>query len=147
MMRNLIVLGCAGLLALGLSFGTFAGSITDSDTGGGDGVPDGQDNCVFVPNGPLNSTGQCNGQEDGDLDGYGNPCDYDVDNDGATGLPDVAATLDNAAIVSTDPNYDYDCDGAAGLPDVAGSLDNAAIVAQPGPSGLPCAGTAVCVAP
>jgi hypothetical protein len=144
MMRNLIVLGCAGLLAIGLSFATFAGSIQDAD---GDGVPDAQDNCVDTPNGPLLATGQCNAQEDGDLDGYGNPCDFDVDQDGAAGLPDVAAVTDNAAIVSTELVYDFDCDGAAGLPDVASETDNAAIVAQPGPSGLGCAGTPVCVAP
>ena len=37
MTRNLLILGCAALLAIGLSFGAFAGSVTDTD---GDGVFD-----------------------------------------------------------------------------------------------------------
>ena len=36
MMRNLIVLGCAGLLALGLSFATFAGTMQEHEQGVGD---------------------------------------------------------------------------------------------------------------
>jgi hypothetical protein len=144
MMRSLIVLGCSGFLALGLSFATIAGTIVDAD---GDGVPDGSDNCVTVPNGPTGATNACNGQEDADLDGYGNPCDYDVDNDGSTSLIDVAAVLDNFAVISTDPIYDFDCDGSSSLIDVAGTLDNFAVIATPGPSGLGCAGTPVCTAP
>jgi hypothetical protein len=144
MMRNLIVLGCAGLLALGLSFATTAGTITDNDS---DGVPDGLDNCVELANGPMLGTDACVGQEDADLDGFGNPCDFDVDNDGFTSLIDVAATLDNFAIISTDAIYDYDCDGFTSLIDVAGSLDNFAVITTPGPSGLGCAGTPICTAP
>ena len=73
MMRNLIVLGCAGLLALGLSISSFAGVDPDTD---GDGVTDSNDNCINVQNGP--SGGACSAQEDGvtaqnpaDPDGYG----------------------------------------------------------------------------
>lgn len=141
MMRNLIVLGCAGLLAFGLSVSSFAGSAVDTD---GDGTVDTSDNCTVVPNGPNTGTNSCIAQEDGDTDGYGNPCDTDTNNDGATGLDDVAATLTAAGVVSTDPNFDYNCDGAAGLDDVARVLSDAAAVTQPGPSGLACAGTVPC---
>jgi hypothetical protein len=149
MTRNLIVLGCAALLAIGLSFGSFAGSVPDADS---DGVPDNFDNCVDVANGPLAGTGLCNGQEDATLDGYGNPCDYDPNDDGASGPDDLAAMLDNVAAVSTNPVFDNNCDGAAGPDDLAAMLDNVAAVAQPGPTGLVgCANTAPatppCVAP
>jgi hypothetical protein len=144
MIRRLVVLGCSGFLALGLAFATIAGTIVDAD---GDGVPDGSDNCDQLANGPMGATGACDGQEDGDLDGYGNACDYDVDNDLSTSLIDVAAVLDNFAVTSTDPIYDFDCDGSTSLIDVAGTLDNFAVTAQPGTSGLPCAGTPVCTAP
>lgn len=138
----LISISCATCAAL-LSLGTFAGSFTDQD---GDGVPDAYDNCQMVPNGPLGSTGACNGQEDGDLDGYGNICDFDPLNVGATGLDAVAATFGQAAIVSTDPNFDYNCDGAIGLDDISFVFYASSIVDTPGPSGLPCAGTTPCVA-
>lgn len=144
-MRNLLILGCAALLAIGLSFGSFAGSITDADS---DGVPDNFDNCSTLANGPLATSpgGSCNGQEDGDLDGFGNPCDFDTNNDGAAGLDDLGFGLDNAAIVSTNPVFDFNCDGAMGLDDLGALVDNSAIVAVPGPSGLACAGTIPCVA-
>jgi len=143
MMRSVVVLGCAALLAIGLSVTSFAGSIVDADS---DGVPDSFDNCSVVANGPLASTNSCNGQEDGDLDGYGNPCDTDTDNDGATSLADVSATFSAAAVASTDPNFDFDCDGAASLADVSRVFSDAAVAAVPGPSGLACAGTIPCVA-
>ena len=143
MMRNVVVLGCAALLAIGISVSTFAGSITDGDS---DGVPDNFDNCSVTANGPLASTGSCDGQEDGDLDGYGNICDTDVNNDGATGLDDVSIVFAAAAILSTDPVTDINCDGAAGLDDVSITFSDAAVLKTPGPSGLACAGTIPCVA-
>ena len=143
MTRNLLLLGCAALLALSLLLGSIASSITDSD---GDGVPDIYDNCITTANGPLASTNSCDAQEDADLDGYGNPCDFDANNDGAFGIDDGSGYIDNAAIVSTNPVYDNNCDGATGMDDLSDALDNMAIVAVPGPSGLACAGTAPCVA-
>ena len=137
MMRNLIVLGVAGLLAFGLSVSTMAGLPADGDA---DGLPDASDNCSAVPNTGILATGACNSQLDGDQDGYGNPCDTDTNNDGATGLDDVSATLAAATAVSTDPNFDFNCDGAAGLDDVSRALSDATAVATPGPSGLACAG-------
>ena len=138
MARDLIMLAGTALLALGLALGSFAGSVTDTDD---DGVPDSFDNCVTVPNGPLKSTGSCNGQEDGLIvDGYGRACDSDTNNDGATGLDDVSATLAAAAAVSTNPTFDFNCDGAVGLNDCSKVFADATSVATPGPSGLACAG-------
>ena len=133
MTRNLIVIVCAALLAFGLSFGSFAGSSPDSDS---DGVPDAFDNCTDTANGPLAGTGSCVGQEDLDSDGYGQPCDGDVNNDGAVGLDDVGAMLTglNAPGVG-----DMNCDGAIGLDDAGAALS--ALNQPAGPSGLACAGT------
>jgi hypothetical protein len=135
MTRNLIVIGCAALLAFGLSFGSFAGSSPDSDS---DGVPDAFDNCTNVANGPLLATAPlCNAQQDADSDGYGQPCDADVNNDGGVGLDDVndlLGTLNTANAVN-----DLNCDGGVGLDDINTGL--AALNTAPGPSGLSCAGT------
>ena len=133
MKRNLIVIGCAAMLAFGLSFGSFAGSSPDGDS---DGVPDSFDNCTTLANGPLAATGSCTGQEDYDSDGYGQPCDADLNNDGAVGLDDVGAMLTglNAPGVG-----DLNCDGAVGLDDAGTALG--ALNTAPGASGLACAGT------
>jgi hypothetical protein len=141
MMRNLIVLGCAGLLAMGLSMGTLAGVGNDAD---GDGVVDAADNCINTPNGPLAQTNSCDTQLDGDSDGYGNPCDNDTDNDGAASVGDLSQVNAAQKITSLDPNFDLDCDGAASVGDL--SIVNAAqkITDIPGPSGLACAGTIPC---
>jgi hypothetical protein len=147
LMRNLIILGCAVLLALGLSFGSIAGSI--NDTGDFDGVPNQYDNCDVYPNGPLltdPSTPLCDGQEDGDLDGYGNPCDYDYNNNGQADLSDLSQQIDNAFSGSTNPVFDNNCNGQADLADLSASIDNSFSGTIPGTSGLACAGTIPCVA-
>jgi hypothetical protein len=141
MMRNLIVLGCAGLLACGLALTSFAGGSVDTD---GDGVNDEDDNCVILVNGPLLSTGACDANEDGDLDGFGNPCDTDYNNNGATDLVDVANALIAAAAVSTNNIFDNNCNGAADLVDTNQAFQDAAVVQVPGPSGKACAGTIPC---
>ena len=131
----MVVLGCSALLAFGLSFGSFAGSSPDGDS---DGVPDAFDNCVTTPNGPLLATGSCNSQEDYNVDGYGQPCDADLNNDGGVGLDDVNIALaDQGGGASS--IADLNCDGGVGLDDA-----NAVLAAQggvPGPSGLLCAGS------
>ena len=88
MMRNLIVLGCAGLLAIGLSLTGYAGAPVDTD---GDGVPDLHDNCIFTENGPsaFFPDTLCDAQEDGDLDGYGNVCDCDINGNGQCDINDI----------------------------------------------------------
>jgi hypothetical protein len=144
MMRNLIVLGCAGLLAIGLSITSFAGVEPDTDL---DGVADSADNCSTYANGPSAqdpATPLCAAQEDGNADGYGNPCDSDLDGDFAASLIDVSQELAASQAVSTDPQFDMDCDGGASLIDLSMVLADSHAVAQPGPSGLACAGTASC---
>ena len=135
MTRNLIVLGCAALLAFGLSFGSFAGASPDSD---GDGVPDSFDNCTTVANGPTLATGSCNSQEDVGADGYGNACDVDMNGDGFNGLNDVNTML--GSVGATGANAaDQNCDNFVGLNDVNVALG--LVGGQPGASGLACAGT------
>jgi hypothetical protein len=139
-----MVLGCAGLLAIGLSITSFAGVDPDTDM---DGVTDSNDNCSVYDNGPVQqhpSTPLCDAQEDGDADGYGNPCDTDYNGDSATGVNDVAASLAKVTSVSTDPEFDINCDGAAGVNDLSRTLADAGIPAVVGPSGLACAGVPTC---
>jgi hypothetical protein len=104
----------------------------------GDGVGDECDVCVDVPDGR---------QIDTDLDGYGNACDADYNNDGRVDSLDL--TLLNArlgAILGSDPryrvNYDANDDG------FIGALERALLFESwngpPGPSGFACAGRAPC---
>ena len=137
MTRNLIVLGCAGLLAIGLSFGTFAGSVPDVDS---DGVPDQYDNCDVVPNGPL--SGSCSGQEDADQDGYGTACDGDLNNNLLVGVEDLGDIL--IALGGTDPEADFNCNTLVGVEDLGDLL--VWLGGVPGSSGLACAGTVPCYA-
>ncbi len=102
-------------------------AFTDSD---GDQVHDGQDNCLGVSN-PS--------QLDWDLDGYGNACDADLDNDGAVGLSDF--NMLRAWFGSTCSDTDFDCresdfddDQAVGLSDF--NFFRTAFGGSPGPSGL-----------
>jgi hypothetical protein len=132
-----MITGCAMLLAFGLSLGANAGSITDGDS---DGVPDVYDNCSTDANGPL--AGACDGQQDADLDGFGDFCDQDTNNDGLVGINDVTGTV--GALGTGTQLYDYNCDGLVGVNDVTAAVG--ALGTPPGPSGLSCAGTAPCVA-
>ncbi len=131
MMRNLVVLlAGTGLLAFGLSISSFAGNGgNDSDL---DGIPANVDNCILDPNGP--SLGDCANQEDGDNDGFGNACDSDFNNNGATELQDLGLMLTAATAGSTDPNFDLNCNGAAELQDLGATLADATIGKVPGPS-------------
>jgi hypothetical protein len=138
MKRNLIALGCAGLLAFGLSFSAFAGSTTDGDS---DGVPDGYDNCSTLANGPSAGTGACNSQEDYDADGYGQPCDGDVDNSGNTLVGDLTILLGNLGVPGEQVT-DLDCSGNTLVGDLTTLLGQ--LGSPPGPSGLACAGSIPC---
>jgi hypothetical protein len=126
---NLLALACALMLAFGLSMGSFAGSIADADS---DGVPDVYDNCQTAANGPL--AGACSTQQDADTDGFGNACDQDFNNDGATGLDDLNSMF--PALGGTDAQRDLNCDGGVGLDDLNKVLTSLSVV--PGPSGLAC---------
>ena len=130
---------CVGILGVALL--SNADGEPDADL---DGVPDSQDNCLLLPNGPLASTRNCDDQEDGDQDGYGNPCDTDYNNNGATDLRDLHDVFFLAAVVSTDSNYDNNCNGAADGSDVVQAYNDQKAVKAPGPSGLACAGSIPC---
>jgi uncharacterized protein (TIGR03790 family) len=102
---------------------------TDLD---GDGVPDEHDNCTEVPN---------SDQRDTNGDGYGNPCDADVDGDGivtttwsAPPYGDIESIQFVIARGVYSPDHDFDGDGEVDSDDVAWA--SAVLFLKPGPSGL-----------
>jgi hypothetical protein len=130
----------AGMLTLGLSTASFAGppcSDVDADT-----VCDTHDNCVLVAN---------PGQRDDDLDGYGNICDADLNQDCIVGGADVGLVgqfwlnvppwLPNPVGNGTTGAYDINEDniiGGADIGQIAGNWLGAV-----GPSGHFCSGWCV----
>jgi hypothetical protein len=123
------------LLIAGLPFAATAGPATDMDL---DGTADIADICKLeaaapVPNG-------C----DTDMDGYGNQCDPDFNNDGLTNLSDFGifgASFGATGAPCSLPT-DMSGDGIVNLSDFG--LFGASFGIPPGPSGLPCAGTVPC---
>lgn len=114
----------------------------------GDGILNEDDNCINVANSALGFTPSpydhvC-GQQDADNDGYGNACDSDTNNDGATGMDDLSAVNICAKAVGQVPNLDLNCDGACGQDDTSRALREAQLITRPGPSGIACAGTVPC---
>ena len=55
-----------------------------------DGIPDSEDNCILVANGPLIRDAGGSIQRDTDGDGYGNICDPDFDNNLVVNVADFA---------------------------------------------------------
>jgi hypothetical protein len=107
----------------------------DNDT-----VPWCVDNCPLVRNGFFEAP---NNQCDTDGDGYGNACDFDINNDFVVGGPDFACFTANFGktghpLVACDSN----CDGTVGGPDFG--LFTATFGQSVGPSGLSCARTTPC---
>lgn len=133
--RDMLTGVLAGALIPGLAF---AGNVLDSDL---DLVPDAFDNCLLLANGPGES---CN-QVDVDLDGYGNSCDVDVDQDFVTTTLDFSRFLSEFTSLPEFPTMDLDCDGSVTTLDFAIFLAALQSGQGPGPSGLPCAGTVPCV--
>jgi hypothetical protein len=104
---------------------TVAEAIPDTDA---DGVPDAADNCSLAPN-----PEQC----DSDGDGYGNRCDGDFNNNGATNAQDTTLFRARLGTPSLAPGYDIadlNCNGAVNAQDT--TLFRALLGQPPGPSGL-----------
>ena len=88
-----------------------------------DGVIDGSDNCLEVPN-PA--------QRDTDNDAYGNFCDPDLNNDGAVNFADLL--LFKQRFFGSDADADLDGDGIVSFPDL--QILEGLFFGAPGPSGL-----------
>jgi immune inhibitor A len=106
----------------------------DSDA---DGVVDFEDNCLELANPD---------QRDTNLDGFGNACDADYNNDGLVGIPDFKAMRRALGSFCGDLDYDEDLDasGDCGIGGNDFNLLRSAFGVPPGPSGLDCAGAAPC---
>ena len=88
----------------------------------GDGVTNGQDNCLEVAN-PT----QCD--HDGDL--YGNHCDADFNQNGIVNFDDLGVM--KASFLSDNPLTDLDCNGVVNFADLG--MMRQLFFAPPGPSG------------
>ncbi len=121
--------GGASPWALGMTAAT--GLDTDGDL-----VPDRFDNCRLTDNGPN----ELGGQMDGDLDGYGNRCDADYNNDGAPNGGDFSRFVN--AFNTFDAVVDLSGDGVVNGDDFGRFISSFSTLV--GPSGLPCAGTIPC---
>jgi hypothetical protein len=126
-----MAMAVALLMMAGFSLSSTAGSITDTDT---DGVPDIYDNCSTIANGAAQTAGVGN-QVDADGDGFGNICDTDYDQDGATLGTDLGIL--KTAFGTVNPIVDVDNDGAVLGSDLSTLKSNYGQV--PGPSGIACA--------
>ena len=96
---------------------------TDGDT-----VPDPIDNCTLVPN-----QAQC----DSDDDGFGNHCDGDLNNNGATNAQDVTMLRQQLGQPSVGPTFnqaDMNCNAAVNAQDV--TLFRVRLGSPPGPAGV-----------
>ena len=119
---------------------SFAGLAPDADN---DGIPDVLDKCTLDS---RNVASSC----DTDVDGYGNPCDGDFDQNFAVNGSDFSTYFVPAFKGgSSARGQDMDCNGLTNatdfgsyfVPKFKGALGGAI----PGPSGLACAGTAGCM--
>jgi len=97
-----------------------------------DAVPDSQDNCINVANGPAKRDAGSNVQRDSNGDGYGNLCDADLNNDGITNSLDLV--LFKLAFMGSDANSDLNGDGIVNSLDL-GLVKNLFML-PPGPSGV-----------
>ena len=127
----------AFVIAACLPLGAMAGVSSDVDN---DTVPDAVDNCLNEPNGAAEAP---NNQCDTDADGYGNACDFDVNQDNVIGLPDFGPfTASFGGSGHPTNSADANCDGLIGLPDFG--VFTATFGLSVGPSGRSCAGNPGC---
>jgi len=133
----------AGVLAtiifgalIGYPIASFAGLAPDAD---GDGIPDVLDKCM---NDSRNVAATC----DRDLDGYGNVCDGDYNQDKSVLAADYAMFFVPALKKGTDSGRgeDMNCDGSVLAADYAMFFVPQLKKGSPGASGLSCAGTVPC---
>jgi hypothetical protein len=106
-----------------------------------DGIPDHEDNCILVPNGPLDPDAGGNSQLDTDGDGYGNICDADLNGDVQVDLSDISLfrSIIGGAAPGVVPfgladHADFNGDGQVNLSDF--SITRASFGSAPGASGL-----------
>ena len=129
------------LFAFGFAMNANAGAVQDTDL---DLVPDTFDNCLELANGPNEGSNQV----DTDLDGYGNACDADYDNDEnfQVSTTDFGIFLTNFTSTAGGVT-DHDGDGTTTTTDFGTFLAQFQTPAIPGPqiglSGLDCAGVTV----
>ena len=130
------------LLVGGFSLSAQAGPAGDADA---DGTFDTVDLCDRVLNGATTAAmapvpNGC----DTDIDGYGNQCDCDFNNDGSCGLPDfgIFGPQFGSTGAKGFSSADMNCDGAVGLPDFG--LFAPRFGRTTGPSGYSCAGEIPC---
>jgi hypothetical protein len=110
-----------------------------------DGVCNAADNCRTIGNGPFDSSNQI----DSDLDGIGNACDQDYDQDGYVSGSDFLIFAATWNLGLGDAGYDPNADASGD--DFIDGLDFLAFGgtfgAAPGPSGLACADPTGATAP
>ncbi|MBL8199406.1 MAG: hypothetical protein JNK40_00410, partial [Chromatiales bacterium] len=102
-------------------------TVTNPDSDG-DGVLNGMDNCILIPN-----PSQC----DSDGDGYGNHCDGDLTGNGVTNAQDTVVFRTQLGRASSAPVYnaaDLNCNGAVNAQDTV--LFRQLLGKPPGPSGF-----------
>ena len=108
---------------------------TDAD---GDGIADLVDNCTLIAN-PS--------QLDADVDGFGNICDGDFNNDGAVNPDDIPVlAVDFQTGLDSGTGSDMNGDGAVNAGEIEHLVDQLN-QGMPGPSALGCAGSVPCSAP
>ena len=129
--------------SMAFAFLILAGMPPASDAGpcpstlDGDAIGDCVDNCSEKDNGD---------QLDTNLDGYGNICDPDYNQDNVVGLPDKGILLSVFGKSEGAPGYNPDVDLTGD--DVIGLPDKGVLLSlfgkTPGPSGRACAGVIPC---
>ncbi len=104
----------------------------------GDGIDDPLDNCTLISNA---GSAHC----DTDLDGYGNACDSDLNNDGIADSADyLVFSPDFQTGQDSGVGSDINCDGVVDSGDYPKLFEDISGGVSPGFSGLSCAGTIPC---